>query len=50
MPCAPLSILHGPGGTGCDEVHFPVHDGWDGRDVSVAGMCDCFKECTSFVV
>ena len=41
MPCAPFSMLGGPGGTGCDEVCFPVHGGWDSRDVS---MFDCVKE------
>ena len=25
MPCAPFSMLGGPGGPGCDEVLFPVH-------------------------
>ena len=41
MPCAPLSMLGGPGGTGCDDVLFPIHGGCDSRDVSVAGVCDC---------
>ena len=47
MRCAPFSILCGPGGTGCDEVRFSVH-GWDSRDVSLAAVCDCVKECMSF--
>ena len=50
MPCAPFSMLGRPGGTGCNEVYFLVHDGWGSRDVSVAGMYDCVKECMSFVV
>jgi hypothetical protein len=33
MPCASFSILDGRGGTGCDEVRFPVDAYWD--DVSV---------------
>ena len=37
-------------GTGCDGVHFSVHDGWDYKDVSVAGMCDYVKECMSFIM
>ena len=40
MPCAPFSVLGGTGGTGCDEVRFPVYGGWDSRDVSVPGVCD----------
>ena len=43
-------MLGGPSGTGCEDVSFPVHGGWDSRDVSVAGMCDCVKECMSFVM
>ena len=50
MPCAPFSMLGGLGGTGCDEVRFPVHDGWGSRDVSVAGVCDCVKECVRFIM
>ena len=40
----------GPGGTGCDQVRFPVTDDWDSRDVNVAGVFDCVKECVSFVM
>ena len=43
-------MLHGPGGTGCDEVCVPVHGCWDSRDVSVAGVFDCVKECIEFVM
>ena len=50
MPCAPFSILGGSGGTGCDEVSFPVQGGWGSRVVSVAGVCDCVNECMSFVM
>ena len=38
VPCAPFSMLGIPDGTGCDEVHFPVHGDWDSRDVSVAEL------------
>ena len=24
--------------TGCNQVHFPVHSGWNSRDVSMNGM------------
>ena len=44
MPCAPISVFGGPGGTGCDEVRFPVHGSLDSRDISVAGVCDFVKE------
>ena len=27
---------------------FLVHGGCDSRGVSVAGLCDCVKECVSF--
>ena len=43
-------MLGGPGGTGCYEVRFPVYSGWDSRDVGVTGVCDCVKECMSFVM
>ena len=39
MPCASFSMLGGPDGTGSDEVRFPVHGGWDSRDVSMVGVC-----------
>ena len=38
-------MLGGPGGTGCNEVRFPIHGDWDSRDVSMAGVCDSVKEC-----
>ena len=47
MPSVSFSVLGSLGGTGCDEVRFPLHGGCDSRDVSVAGMCDCVKECLS---
>ena len=50
MPCAPFSMLGGPGGTGCDGVRFPVRGGSDRRDVSVVGVCDYVKECVSFII
>ena len=50
MPGAPLSMLDGPGSTDCDGVHFLVHGGWDSRDVSVVGMCDCIRECVRFIM
>ena len=43
-------MLVSPGGTGCDEICFPAHGSWGTRDVSVAGMCDCVKECMGFVM
>ena len=43
-------MLGSPGGTGCDEVHFPIHDGWDNRGASMTGMCDCVKECMGFIM
>ena len=42
--CAPLSMLGRLGRTSCDEVHFPVHSGWNSRDVSMTGMYDQ-REC-----
>ena len=47
MPCASFSMLDGAGGTGCDEVRFPVHGCWNSRDVDVF---DCVKECVRFVM
>ena len=38
VPCAPFSILGGPGETCCDGVRYPVHIGWNGSDVSMAGL------------
>ena len=49
MPCAPFSMLGGSSGTGCDEVRFPVHGGWDSTGVNVV-ICDCVKESMSFVM
>ena len=43
-------MLGGPGGTGWDGIRFPVHGGWESRDVSVVGMCNCIKECMGFVM
>ena len=43
-------MLGGPGGTGCDEICFLVHGGWDSRDVSVVVLFDCVKECMSFAI
>ena len=42
MPCASFSMLDGPGGTGCN---VPVRSCWDSRDVIVAAVFDCVKEC-----
>ena len=28
-------------------VRFPVHSGWNSRDVSMAEVRDCVKECVS---
>ena len=43
--CAPLSILDGSGRSGCFGVHFPLLKSWNGRDVSVDGMCHWVKKC-----
>ena len=45
-----LSMLDLPGRIDCGEVRFLVHTGWNGRDVSMASMRDCVKECVSFVM
>ena len=29
---------------------FAAHGGWNSKDVSVAGVYDCDKECMSFVM
>ena len=50
MPCASFLMLDGPGGTGYDEVRVPVNGCWDSRDVIVAGVFDCVKECMGFVM
>ena len=42
-------MLGGPGRTGDDGVCYEVLMGWNGRDVSMAGMCACVKECVSFI-
>ena len=44
VPCATFSMLGHPSGTGCNGVRFPVHGGWDSRDVSVVGVCNFIKE------
>jgi hypothetical protein len=31
-------MFDGPGGSGCDRVHFPVDSGWSSRDISMSGM------------
>ena len=50
VPCTPFSMLGIAGGTDCEEGSFLVHGGWDSRDISVAGMCDCVKECKGFLM
>ena len=47
MPWASFSMLDGPGGTGCV---VPVRDFWVNRDVIVAAVYDCVKECMGFVM
>ena len=47
MPWASFSMLDGPGGTGCD---VPVRGCWVSRDVIVAAVYDCVKECMGFVM
>ena len=44
------TIFNDPGGTGSDEVCFPVHDNLDSTDISMAGVYNCVKECMSFVM
>ena len=43
-------MLGCPCGNGCNGVCFPAHDEWSSRDVSMAGMCDCVKECVFYNV
>ena len=43
-------MIGGPAETAYNEVCFPVHEGWDSRDVSVIGVFDCIKECMSSVM
>ena len=51
MPFAPLSFLGGQRETGCEGAHFPIHSDWNSRRVvSMAGVCDCVKECESFIM
>ena len=40
-------MLDGPGGTGCD---VPVLGCWVSRDIIVAAVYDCVKECMGFVM
>ena len=40
-------MLGGPGGTGSN---VPVCSCWDSRDVIVAVVFDCVKECMGFVM
>ena len=47
MPCASFSMLDSPGGTGCNVL---VDSCWDSRDVIVAAVFDCVKECMGFVM
>ena len=47
MPCESFSMLDSPGGTCCN---VPVHSFSDSRDVIVAAVFDCVKECMGFVV
>ena len=35
--------------SGCDGVRFPLHIGWNSRDVSMASMHDYVKESVSFI-
>ena len=44
MTCA---MLDSSGGTGCD---VPVRGCWVSRDVIVAAVYDCVKECMGFVM
>ena len=40
-------MLDGPGGTDCN---VPVRSYWVSRDVIVAAVFDCVKECMGFVM
>ena len=40
-------MLDGPGVTGCN---LPVRGCWGSRDVIVAAVFDCIKECMGFVM
>ena len=50
MPCAPLSMPGSPGRTDYGGVHFLFHRRWNSRDASIAGLCDCVKECVSAIM
>ena len=50
VPCAAFSMLGSPGGTDCDGVSFPLHIDCNSRDVCMGGVCDCVKECVSFIM
>ena len=43
LPCAPLSLLGGPSKPGCNVKCFPVHNGWNSRDVSMAGVSEFYN-------
>ena len=42
-----FNVHYGPGGTGCNVL---IHSYWDSRDVIVAAVFDCVKECMGFVM
>jgi len=47
MPWASFSKLDGLGGTGCD---VEVCGCWVSKDVILAALYDCVKECMGFVM
>ena len=50
MLCAPFSMLGRTRLNWLGWSSFSVYGDWDRRDVSEAGICDCVKECMSFVM
>ena len=50
VPRASISMLGSLGGTRCNGVCSLVHSCWNSRDISMAGMCNCVKDCVSFMM
>ena len=45
-----LTMLGDSGRTDYDDTRFPVHRGWNDRDVRKAGVCDYVGECGNFIM
>jgi hypothetical protein len=43
-------MIGGPDRIDCDGVRFPVHRSWNGRNIRMDGVCDCVKECVTFIM